>query len=139
MVLNSFPDLCVADVGVAVAFYRELLGLEVTVDHGWYAELGAGGRTLLAVVERSHETVPPEARVEPQGLLVSFEVDDVDLVAAEVQRRGIAVVLALVSELGQRHLMVRDPDGSVVDIIQPVPMGQADRRRLVAYRRASRS
>jgi len=44
----------VADVARSVEFYRTLLGLEVITDHGWYAELGTGDRTVIAFVERGH-------------------------------------------------------------------------------------
>ena len=52
---------------------------------------------------------------------------------------GAPIVLALRRELGQHHLMVADPDGTVVDIIERVPLDAQDRRRLAAYRRAARA
>jgi hypothetical protein len=42
----------------------------------------------------------------------------------------------LVTELGQRHFMVADPDGAVVDVIQRVALTGADLRRLARHRRA---
>jgi catechol 2,3-dioxygenase-like lactoylglutathione lyase family enzyme len=136
MVLGSFPDLCVADVDLASGFYRALLDLEVLIDHGWYAELGVGGCTLLALVQRGHETVPAVTDVAPQGVLVSFEVDDADAAARAADRLAVPVLWPLVTELGQRHLMVADPDGAVVDIIERVPLTATDLRRLATYRRA---
>jgi len=136
MVLGSFPDLCVADVAASTAFYVALLDLEVLIDHGWYAELGAGGATLLAFVRRGHETVPSVTHVAPRGVLVSFEVDDAGAVARTAARLAIPVLVPLVTELGQCHLMVGDPDGAVVDVIERVPLAAADLRRLVGYRRA---
>ena len=55
-------------------------------------------------------------------MLVSFEVDDADAVAARAAAVGAPVVAALATELGQHHLMVQDPDGTVVDVIEPVPL-----------------
>jgi len=133
-----FADLCVADVARSIAFYTALVDLDVLVDHGWYAELGAGGRTALALVRRGHETVPATAGGPARGLLVSFEVDDVDAVVGRAERLGAPVVWPLANELGQRHLMVADPDGTIVDVIQRVPLTALDRRRLAAYRRAGR-
>src|SRR4051812_30902536 len=113
MVISSFPDLCVGDVAASAAFYRALLGLDVLVDFGWYAELGAGGRTLIAFVQRGHETVPSTVAGPPSGVLLSFIVDDVDSIAARVERLACPVVWPLITELGQRHMMVADPDGAV--------------------------
>ena len=139
MVTGTFADLCVADVACSISFYRDLLDLEVRVDHGWYAELGTPDRTLLAFVQRGHETVPPEAGGPPQGVLVSFEVDDADAVAARAAAVGAPVVVALATELGQHHLMVQDPDGTVVDVIEPVAFTAGDVRRLARLRRAGRT
>jgi catechol 2,3-dioxygenase-like lactoylglutathione lyase family enzyme len=138
MVRASFADLCVVDVERSTRFYGELLHLEVLVDHGWYAELGSAGEIRLALVEASHETVPIEAGDRPRGLLVSFDVDDADAVASVAHELGCRFVLEPVRELGQRHFMVADPDGAVVDVIERVDLDADDRRRLVRYRRQHR-
>jgi catechol 2,3-dioxygenase-like lactoylglutathione lyase family enzyme len=134
MVLGAFPDICVSDVGASIEFYRSLLGLDVLVDHGWYAELGAGGRTLVAFVQSGHETVPAVTHTAPRGVLVSLEVDDAALTYAKATALGCCVLVELVRELGQHHFMVSDPDGAVVDIIERVPLTKADLRRLAHYR-----
>lgn len=135
MVTGSFPDLCVRDVGASVGWYRALLDLDVVVDHGWYGELGVGGATLVAFVRSGHETVPPRAGRRPSGILVSFEVDDAASVAARADALALDVVVELTVELGQRHLMVVDPDGAVVDIIERVPLERRDLARLAVLRR----
>ena len=135
MVISSFADLCVLDVGASVGFYRALLGLEVLVDHGWYAEMGVDGRTLIAFVEAGHETVPASSGGPPSGVLLSFVVDDVDQIAGRATELAHPIVWPLTTELGQRHLMTADPDGAVVDVIQHVALTAVDRRRLVQLRR----
>jgi catechol 2,3-dioxygenase-like lactoylglutathione lyase family enzyme len=139
MVTGSFADLCVDDVDRSVAFYRALLQLDVLVDHGWYAELGIDGRTFLAVVERDHETIPAVSGGPPRGVLVSFEVDNAEAVARQAVRMAAPILVELVTELGQRHVMVQDPEGAVVDVIERVPLSGHDVRRLVTLRRAMRS
>ena len=134
MVISSFPDLCVGDVAVSVDFYRALLDLDVLVDFGWYAEMGIDARTLIAFVQRGHETVPASMDGAPAGVLLSFIVDDIESVATRAGQLACPLVWPLTTELGQRHLMVTDPDGAVVDLIQHVPLSAADRRRLVQLR-----
>jgi len=136
MVLGSFADLCVQDVGTSVAFYRSLLQLEVLVDHGWYAELGVRAETLIAFVQSGHDTVPEITATSPRGVLVSFEVDSADEVYANVPAVRCPVLVDLVTELGQRHFMVADPDGAVIDVIERVALTGADMRRLARHRRA---
>ena len=135
MVLGSFADLCVDDVGASASFYVRLLELEVIVDQGWYCELGGGGRTLLALVEERHETVPDAADGLARGLLVSFEVDDAQQVAIAAAELGCAFIVPPVRDLGQFHFMVADPNGTVVDVIERVSLTTDDRRRLAALRR----
>jgi catechol 2,3-dioxygenase-like lactoylglutathione lyase family enzyme len=131
---GAFVDLCVADVAASSGFYRSLLGLGVIVDHGWYVELGAGDRVALALVQAGHETVPSAAGRAPSGVLVSFEVDDASEAAEVAGRMGCRFAVELVEELGQRHFMVVDPDGAVVDVIERIPLTAADLRRLARYR-----
>ena len=133
--ISSFPDVCVRDVAASVDFYRALLDLEVLIDFGWYAEMGVDGRTMIAFVQGGHETVPAAAGGAPAGVLLSFVVDDVAATADRVEQVACPVVWPLTTELGQRHLMVTDPDGAVVDVIEHVPLTAADRRRLVELRR----
>lgn len=135
MVTGSFPDLCVQDVAASVAWYRAVLELDVVTDHGWYAELGTGATIRIAFVQSGHETVPSQAGRRPAGILVSFEVDDAKSVADRAHALGLDIVVALTAELGQLHLMVVDPDGAVVDIIERVPLARHDLARLATLRR----
>ena len=106
VVLGSFADVCVADVGRSVEFYRQLLGFDVITDLGWYAELGADGHALIAFVERGHETIPEVASTSPRGVILSFEVDDVAPAYEAANRLGCEIVIELAAELGQHHFMV---------------------------------
>jgi len=92
-VVGAFADLYVAEVARSIAFYRSLLGLEVIVDHEWYAELGAGGRTLLALVQRGHPTVPPAAGSSPSGLDPAGEVVEHYLEISEPATTCVAILL----------------------------------------------
>jgi hypothetical protein len=91
------------------------------------------------LVETGHPTVPAAAGTRPSGLLVSFEVDDAARHAQAADDMGCEFVVPLSEELGQRHFMVRDPDGAVVDVIERIPLSAADMRRLAQLRgRATR-
>lgn len=138
VITNAFADLCVSDVERSVAFYRRLLGLGVVADQEWYVELGVAGRVLLALVQSGHATVPACAGHPARGVLVSFEVDDLEPVAAAAHELGCALLVPPTRELGQFHCMVSDPDGTVVDVIERIAFDRADRARLAAYRRAHR-
>jgi catechol 2,3-dioxygenase-like lactoylglutathione lyase family enzyme len=135
MIIGSFADVCVADVARSMAFYRALLGLEVIIDHGWYGELGGDGATSIAFVERGHETVPLLADRPPGGILLSFVVADAAVIHAAAADLGCPFLVEPVTELGQHHFMIIDPDGAIIDVIERTPLTPADLRRLVRLRR----
>ncbi|HUP76599.1 MAG TPA: MerR family transcriptional regulator [Acidimicrobiales bacterium] len=68
------------DVVRSIVFYRLLLGLDVCVDVGWYAEVAAGveNTAMVAFVQRGHASVPsgfdavsPRARRRPPAVAMS--------------------------------------------------------------------
>ena len=60
--------------------------------------------------------------------------------AAAVHARAVAMGAEVVWTLrderfGQRHFMVRDPTGLVLDVISPIPVSLAFRREVARWRR----
>lgn len=56
------------------------------------------------------------------GLLLNFEVEDVDAVHAKLVAAGLSIVLPLRDEaFGQRHFITIDPNGVLIDVIKPIP------------------
>ena len=56
------------------------------------------------------------------GLLINFEVEDVDQEYVRAQERGLPILLALRDEpFGQRHFITCDPNGVMLDVIKPIP------------------
>ena len=101
-----------ADPAVVARFYREVLGLELLMDHGWIATYGTDGTMPLQVSfasEGGSGTPVP-------GL--SFEVDDVEAVYRAVQKGGYPVEYGPADEpWGVRRFFVRDPAGTLVNIV----------------------
>lgn len=135
---SIYPVLCVRDLQASRDFYRDLLGLPVLVETRWYVRLAHAeepGRQL-GLVLIGHESVPSPFSVEPAGVLVSVEVDDVDTVHDRATRSGIAIAQPLRDEdFGQRHFMAVDPDGVLVDVIQPIPPGRGFLLEAARWRR----
>jgi uncharacterized glyoxalase superfamily protein PhnB len=56
------------------------------------------------------------------GLIINFEVRDVDAEYSRAQAAKLPILLSLRDEaFGQRHFMTQDPNGVLIDIIQPIP------------------
>jgi predicted enzyme related to lactoylglutathione lyase len=100
------------DMDRAIAFYRDVLGLELTyrAGNGW-AEFAAGPVRLGL-----HGT--EESELPPGGTVV-FRVDDLDEAAASLGRRGAVFdgQEAEVPGVG-RFATFHDPDGNPVQLIE---------------------
>lgn len=140
--MNSvFPVVCCADIEESTAFYADLLGLEVVFECGWYTVLRAPGQPTVQVglVVIGHPSVPEAFSRPPQGVIVTVEVPDVDRVHARAQTLGLAPVQELRDEeFGQRHFMVADPDGALVDVVTPIPLARSFAREVAEFRRRRR-
>lgn len=130
MKLASFyPVIGTARLQESHDFYTRLLGFETTFEADWYVSLRRPGDPgyELALLDHTHPTIPEGYRVPAQGVLLNFEVEDVD---AEWERlvigEGLRPVLELRSEdFGQRHFIVPDPNGVLIDVITPIaPTGE---------------
>lgn len=141
--MNSiFPVICCEAIEESTAFYADLIGLEVTFESGWYTLLRAPEhpQVQLGLVLREHPSVPEGFRCPPQGILVTVEVPDVDLVHARVTSTGRPLVQELRDEeFGQRHFMVADPDGALVDVVMSIPLSATFAREVATFRRRRRA
>ncbi|MEV4395600.1 VOC family protein [Nonomuraea sp. NPDC049607] len=123
MELSSvYPVVCTADLAASKDFYVRLFGYEVTFEADWYVSLRRGPYEL-ALLDHRHPTLPAAYRRPVAGLLINFEVADVDAEWERlVVREGLAPELTLRDEdFGQRHFIVADPNGVLVDVITPIP------------------
>lgn len=121
---SCYPVICTERLAASRDFYTRLLGFEITFEADWYLSLRRPGDPPyeLALLDHTHPTLPAAYRTPVRGLLLNFEVTDVD---AEwdrlVTRAGLSPKLTLRDEdFGQRHFIVADPNGVLIDVITPI-------------------
>ncbi|ACZ87406.1 VOC family protein [Streptosporangium roseum] len=124
MSLTSFyPVVCTQRIAETRDFYTGLFGFETTFESDWYVSLRRpeAPHYELAILDHTHETIPEGHRVPVQGLILNFEVADVDAEHDRlVLQAGLEPRLTLRSEdFGQRHFIVADPNGVLIDVITP--------------------
>ena len=138
--LCSYPCLCVPNVDRSSRYHCDLFGLVVTADAGWYVEVASPedpDRIVLALCTADHPSVAAVDHGPPGGMLVSVVVSDVDAVAARVPAAGGVIVAPCRDEdFGQRHFLLRDADGFLLDVIERIRPSPAFLRELAARRRA---
>ena len=120
----DYTVVVVEDLDRAVAFYVDLLGLELNHRSGPYAQLRTGV-TRLALYERAAmaETLglPLEAPGEnAPAFELGFFVANVDNAYAELVISGVKPVTPPADRpWGQRTAYLRDPDGNLIELVQP--------------------
>lgn len=120
-----YPVLMTSDVAGTARFYRDNFRFKVLFEADWYVHLQSeeDEKVNLAVLDQTHETIPEAGRGQgAAGLLLNFEVEDVDAVYTEAMANGLPILQALRDEaFGQRHFITRDPNGVLIDVIKPIP------------------
>jgi uncharacterized glyoxalase superfamily protein PhnB len=119
-----YPVLMTDDVAGLSGFYQAHFRFRPLFESDWYIHLQSADDEAvnLAILDGNHATVPEGARGQTRGLLINFEVEDVDSVFAELRDRGLPILLELRDEpWGQRHFMTQDPLGVLIDVIKPIP------------------
>lgn len=118
-----YPVIQTADVAGTAAFYCRHFGFHPLFENDWYVHLQqvSDPGVNLAILRHDHETIPPEGRGPTRGLILNFEVTDVDAQAARLIAEGVPVAKPLRDEaFGQRHIILRDPNGLLIDLITPI-------------------
>lgn len=105
-------NIAVSSVDEVQAFYSELFGLEVVMDHGWIVTLSSGGTAptqLSVATEGGSGTAVPD---------LSIEVEDVDAVHERAEALGHANEYGPVDERwGVRRFYLRDPTGKLLNVL----------------------
>lgn len=109
-------NLKTADPAAALAFYRDILGLEPLMDMGWILTLGSegtGAPQLSFMSEGGGGTAVPD---------LSIEVDDLEPVLARIAKAGLPLAYGPADEpWGVRRCFVRDPFGRLINILAHTP------------------
>jgi catechol 2,3-dioxygenase-like lactoylglutathione lyase family enzyme len=127
MNLNSFyPVLATQHVAAIRDFYVKYFGFEITFEADWYVSLKLNQHPRqyeLALVDYAHPTMPEAFRKPVQGLILNFEVEDVDAEYARlITQAGLPLERDIRSEeFGQRHFITVDPNGVLIDVITVIP------------------
>lgn len=102
----------VADIETALGFYRDALGLEPGPRYGDWQEMQLPGPTRFAL----HASGQP-----PEGInaAVSLQVDSLDEAIAELAELDHHPVAGITDTGAARFAGFADPDGNIVDLIEP--------------------
>ena len=105
-------NIATDDVAKATRFYRDILGLDVLMDHGWLVTYGSADKMNVQVgvaIEGGSGTPVPD---------LSIEVDDVEEALQRIKKAKIKIEYGPADEpWNVRRFFVRDPFGKLVNIL----------------------
>jgi len=118
-----YPVILTDDVGMSARFYCDHFRFKALFESDWYVHLQSSEdeSVNLAIMQFDHESIPAEGRHKAAGLLINFEVEDVDTEYDNAKAAGLPILTSLRDEdSGQRHFITHDPNGVLIDVIKPI-------------------
>ena len=105
-------NIATEDVAKAKRFYRDILGLDLLMDHGWLVAYGSSEKMSVQVgvaTEGGSGTPVPD---------LSIEVDDVEEALRRMKKAKVRIEYGPADEpWSVRRFFVRDPFGKLVNIL----------------------
>lgn len=128
-ILSSAVSLNVEDVAASSAFLVKHFGFEEQMAADGFASLSRRDAGMHVIfLRRGLPTLPADQRdVHATGLILAFDVEDLEGELARLQGEGVTITMPLTSEeWGERAFQVRDPNGIIVQLVDwnaPVTTG----------------
>lgn len=116
----SAVSLTVEDEAASSAFLRDHFGFEEKMAADGFASLTRADAGLDVVfLRRGLPTLPADQRdAHAAGLILAFEVADLEGELARLESEGVVVTMPLTAEeWGERAFQVRDPNGVIVQLV----------------------
>lgn len=116
-------NICSDNLQNSKNFYTKLFNFRVDYDSDWFIHLvSKDGQLELGIIDRVNQIVPEEYQNLPTGLYTTFVVDNADEVYEIAKKENFEVVEIPTDTIyGQRRLLLKDPNGSLVDVSSPIP------------------
>jgi uncharacterized glyoxalase superfamily protein PhnB len=116
----SAVSLNVADVAASARFLTTHFGFTEEMSADGFASLARADAGLHVVfLRRGMDMLPEDQRHDhAAGVILAFEVEDLEGELARLQAEGVAITMPLRSEeWGERAFQVRDPNGVIVELL----------------------
>ncbi|TPN84686.1 VOC family protein [Aquimarina algicola] len=121
-ITRMLTNICSNDLIKSKDFYTKLFDFEVGYDSDWFIHLVSKDKKIeLGIIDQTNEIVPKDFQNPPQGFYITFVVDNVDEVFEIATSENFDIVREPEDTFyGQRRLLLKDPNGALVDISSPI-------------------
>lgn len=107
--------LLVRDIKKSIEFYRDVLGMQLKRESEDWVELSKGSSTVLALHPARKS---PENTQKHTGMLVGFNVTDLQDVCRELEKKKVKFYKKQTDENFGKHAIIEDPDGHLVSLVE---------------------
>ena len=116
-------NICSTNLTASKNFYTKLFDFSVDYDSDWFVHLISKDKKLeLGIIDRTNEIVPKAYQKASNGFYITFVVDNADELFKIAKTEGLEVLEEPSDTFyGQRRLLSKDPDGTLVDVSSPIP------------------
>jgi predicted enzyme related to lactoylglutathione lyase len=120
---RMMTNLCSDNLAESRDFYTKLFDFNIDYDSDWFVHLISKDRQLeLGIISRTSEIVTESIKDNPNGFYLTFVVENADDVFEIAKKEGFEIVSEPSDTFyGQRRLLLKDPNGAVVDVSSPIP------------------
>ena len=115
-------NICSDNLAESRDFYTKLFDFNVDYDSDWFVHLISKDKKLeLGIIDRTNEIVPNDFQNNPQGFYMTFVVDNVDEIFEVAKMEKFEIISEPIdTSYGQKRLLLKDPNGTLVDISSPI-------------------
>lgn len=115
-------NICSDNLMESRNFYTKLFDFNVDYDSDWFVHLISKDKKLeLGIIDRTNEIVPKDFQNNPQGFYVTFVVDNTDEIFQIAEAEKFEIISKPTDTFyGQRRLLLKDPNGTLVDVSSPI-------------------
>ena len=116
----SAVSLNVDDVAASARFLTSHFGFREEMSADGFVSLARDDTGMNVVfLRRGMDMLPTDQRQDHAcGLILAFEVDDLEGELTRLQSEGVAITMPLrAEEWGERAFQVRDPNGVIVELL----------------------
>ena len=120
---RMMTNICSDNLAESRDFYVTLFDFNVDYDSDWFVHLISKDKQLeLGIISRTSEIVPKGFQNGPKGFYITFVVESADAVYEIAKKNGLEIMAEPEDTFyGQRRLLLKDPNGALVDVSSPMP------------------
>ena len=115
-------NICSDNLVESKYFYTKLFDFNVDYDSDWFIHLISKDKKIeLGIIDKRNEIVHKDVQNHPQGFYITFVVDNADEIFKIAALENFEIVHKPTNTFyGQRRLLLKDPNGTLVDVSSPI-------------------